>query len=124
MRQVEMARTQRTIAEGEEQMKSGSRMTHEQMASARITLPEHVVYREFPAETVVLNLQTEQYYGLNPTAGAMLVSLVRSGTVKVTVTEMVERFQRPAEEIERDLYLLCDQLQGRGLIELTTEPQD
>jgi Coenzyme PQQ synthesis protein D (PqqD) len=93
------------------------------LVNARVSLPEHVVYREFPAETVMLNLETEQYYGLNSTAGAMLASLAQTGEVAATVEEMVERFQRPTEEIERDLAQLCDQLSERGLIEVTSTPQ-
>ena len=54
--------------------------------SARVKIPSHVVYREFPAETVILNLETGQYHGLNRTGGAILASLQRTTTVQETVT--------------------------------------
>ena len=31
---------------------------------AAIRLPDHVVFRRFPAETVLLNLQTGHYHGV------------------------------------------------------------
>ena len=34
-----------------------------------VKLPQHVVYRDFVSETVLLNIQTGKYHGLNPTAG-------------------------------------------------------
>ena len=40
--------------------------------ASKVTRPQHVVYRSFPSETVVLNLQTGSYHGLNATAGRML----------------------------------------------------
>jgi DNA-binding CsgD family transcriptional regulator len=41
----------------------------------RVRVPQHVVHRAFPARTVVLNLETGKYHGLNPTAGRMLTAL-------------------------------------------------
>ena len=35
--------------------------------SASIVFPQHVVHREFAKETVILNLQSGMYHGLNPT---------------------------------------------------------
>jgi hypothetical protein len=42
------------------------------LLSASLRLPQHVVHRSFVAETVVLNLQTGKYHGLNPVGGRML----------------------------------------------------
>ena len=35
----------------------------------KVRVPRHVVHRDFPAQTVILNLETGKYHGLNPTAG-------------------------------------------------------
>ncbi len=81
-------------------------------------VPEHVVYRPFAKETVVLNLRTGKYHGLNPTAGSMLSELERGGTFAEAAALLAERYGLPVEEIERDAYELCLDLLGRGLIEL------
>ena len=83
----------------------------------RITVPEHVVYRNFVEETVVLNLKTGNYHGLNPTAGTMLDVLQRSETVRDALTELVETYQQPRDVIERDLLEYCDELLSRGLVD-------
>lgn len=85
---------------------------------ARVRIPQHVVYREFPAETVILNLQTETYHGLNPTAGQMLIALDRSATVQDAAAVIAERFSRPSREVTDDICGLCAQLLDRGLIQL------
>jgi hypothetical protein len=36
---------------------------HEAVPTPGVRLPEHVVYRSFEAETVLLNLRTGEYYG-------------------------------------------------------------
>ncbi len=86
-------------------------------ATARV--PGHVVYRSFAQETVMLNLQTGRYHGLNPTAGAMLPELERSETVAEAAARLAARYERPVDEIESDLREFCIDLLARGLIELS-----
>lgn len=88
---------------------------------ARVRVPQHVVFREFPAETVVLNLQTEQYHGLNPTAGTMLVELGRTSSVSEATVAVARRFHRSEDEVRGDLLGLCAQLLERGLIEIVDD---
>ena len=59
--------------------------------SARVRLPQHVVHRSFVAETVVLNLRTGKYHGLNPTAGKMLEALDAAPTVGAAVPVLARR---------------------------------
>src|ERR671938_504612 len=55
--------------------------SNDAMLTARLRVPEHVVYRDFDDETVVLNLDSGQYHGLNPTAAAMLSAVDGAETV-------------------------------------------
>lgn len=86
-------------------------------ATARV--PQHVVHRSFAHETVVLNLKTGRYHGLNPTAGRMLAELETGLPVGDIAATLAEVYERPVDEIERDLVELCLDLLERGLIELT-----
>jgi hypothetical protein len=85
-------------------------------SSAR--LPQHVVYRAFPSETVVLNLQTGKYHGLNATAGRMLEELERSSSLRDAAATLAEEYDQPREVLERDVCQLCQLLLERGLIEI------
>ena len=40
-----------------------------------VRVPDHVVYRDFAEQTVVLNLRTGRYHGLNETSSQMLDAL-------------------------------------------------
>ena len=85
---------------------------------AAVRLPRHVVYRTYVLETVVVNLERGVYHGLNPTAGRMLETLDRVGSVGEAASLLAEEFGLPRDEIERDLLALCTDLFERGLIEL------
>ncbi|HEY3758571.1 MAG TPA: PqqD family protein [Solirubrobacteraceae bacterium] len=87
------------------------------LLDARVRMPQHVVYRSFVAETVMLNLQTGQYHGLNPTAGKMLDALQTAPTVGAAIPALIEQYGIAQEQIERDLLALVGGLLERGLIE-------
>ena len=91
---------------------------HTELLESRVRLPEHVVHRSFVAETVVLNLRTGKYHGLNPTGGRMLEVLDEVGSVREAAARLAAEYGRPAEEIERDICDFCSDLIGRGLIEV------
>ena len=89
----------------------------ESILSSRVSVPEHVVYRDFAEETVILNLESGQYHGLNGTAARMLEVLRSRDSVGAAVDELTREFEQPADVIERDVIELCAALSDRGLIE-------
>lgn len=84
----------------------------------RARIPHAVVFRSFANETVVLNLDTGIYHGLNPTGGAMLETLERLGSVQEAANVLAREYQQPLEDIERDLSEFCHALLDRGLLVL------
>jgi hypothetical protein len=98
-------------------------MIHDTMTGAsslltsKVKVPQHVVYRSFPAETVVLNLETGKYHGLNATAGRMLDALKQADCVRDAAATLAAHYERDQSAIEGDLCGLCQSLLERGLIE-------
>jgi PqqD family protein of HPr-rel-A system len=89
-----------------------------ELLAARLRLPQHVVHRGFVNETVVLNLNTGQYHGLNPTAGRMLEALDAAPTAGAVVPQLAREYGIEPAKIESDLTALCQSLLERGLIEI------
>jgi Coenzyme PQQ synthesis protein D (PqqD) len=86
-----------------------------------VRVPQHVVHREFVAETVVLNLNTGVYHGLNPTGGRMLQLLDEIGDVSVVAARLASEYRRPRSEMASDLEDFCRDLLARDLIEAAPE---
>ena len=95
-------------------------MSPHQLQAVRVRQPQHVVHREFPSETVVLNLETGAYHGLNPTGGRMLEELNRAASVAAAAARLATAYEQPVDVVERDVYAFCTGLIERGL--LTVEP--
>lgn len=83
-----------------------------------VRIPRHVVYRGFAHETVVLNLESGTYHGLNPTAGRMLEVLENAPSVRDALTSLAGEYDVPLAELEQDLSDLCRELLDRGLLEI------
>lgn len=88
-------------------------------AGSCVRVPQHIVYRKFPAETVMLNLTTGTYHGLNVTAGRMLEELERSETLGQAARKIATEFAQPADVVERDMCELCTALAARGLVNVS-----
>ena len=87
------------------------------------SVPEHVVFRSFEAETLLLNLETGQYHGLNPTGGRLLELLAQNnGDMETATGLLAEEFDVEPGEIEDDLLTFCADLAERGLIVLGDPP--
>jgi hypothetical protein len=85
---------------------------------ASVRVPNNVVHRSFPAETVVLDLNAGVYHGLNHVAGRMLELLGELGRVRLVADRLAEEYEHPPAQIQRDLCRVCQELLDRGLIEL------
>jgi hypothetical protein len=89
------------------------------IANAQASIPSHVVYRAFAAETVILNLETGKYHGLNATGGRMLELLDRCASVAEAVTKFAGDFGKQPVEVEQDVRAFCNRLFERGLIDIS-----
>lgn len=81
-------------------------------------MPAHVVYRELPAEVVLLDLETGLYHGLDPAAGRMLRALDRAGGLDGAAALLSAELGRPRSWVARDLAELVAALERRGLLEV------
>jgi hypothetical protein len=91
-------------------------LSDQELFASRARLPQHVVHRSFVAETVVLNLRTGKYHGLNPTAGKMLEAIEAADTVGDAIPVLADEYGVEQEQIRKDLLALTRGLLERGLI--------
>ena len=84
--------------------------------SDRVTVPSQVMDRSVGNETVILNLESGTYYGLDP-VGARMWQLLGEGKSLGEVCEiMLEEYDVARERLEQDLLNLAGELAGKGLI--------
>jgi FkbM family methyltransferase len=83
-------------------------------------VPKDVVHRAFEAETLLLNLETGRYHGVNVTGAELLALLGETGgDVRLSLERLAERLEVEADEIAEDIAQFCTELVDRGLLEVT-----
>ncbi len=84
--------------------------------SDRITIPSQVIAREVGDETVILDLASGTYFGLDP-VGARIWQLMGEGKILSEICEvMLDEYEVSREELERDTMNLVQELVEQGLI--------
>ena len=101
---------------------TADRFEQGRLLESTIRVPDNVVYREFAQETVLLNLDTGQYHGVNPTGGAFLRTLERAATVGEAAARLSEQYGRDLEGMETDVCSFCNELLERGLVTVEEQP--
>jgi hypothetical protein len=84
--------------------------------SDKVSIPPQVMARTVGEETVILDLATGTYFGLDP-VGARIWELLGEGkTLDEICDQMLEEYEVSREELERDTLKLAQDLAGQGLI--------
>lgn len=88
----------------------------------RAMVPSSVLIRFLDQESVLLNLETERYFGLDP-VGTRIWQLVTSApTIDAAFFQLVEEFDVEPETLRSNMSELLNHLAENGLI--GTQPAD
>lgn len=85
---------------------------------AGVKVPEQVVHRAFGEQTVLLNLETGQYHGLNQTGRRIFELLVERGSTAGVAAQIAAEYEIDEGRAAADVEELCASLRDRGLLEL------
>ena len=84
----------------------------------KVTIPTQVMARQVGDETVILDLASGTYFGLDP-VGARIWQLMGEGqTLALVCDVMLEEFEVTRETLEADVLRLVIELQAKGLVSL------
>ncbi len=84
----------------------------------RVTVPEHVATRDLDGELVLLNYDSESYFGLDEIGTRMWQVLQASATIEDGVATLLEEFDVSGERLRDDVAGLLRRLIDGGLVEL------
>jgi len=84
---------------------------------ARLKIPEQVVTRQVGDETVLLDLESGTYFGLDPVGSRFLELLQAESALGTVITRILEEFEVTEAQLEADLVRLADEMLASGLLE-------
>ena len=82
----------------------------------RIVVPEAVISRELDGETVVLNLETGVYFGLDGVATDIWNALQGAGRIEDAFNSLLNQYEVQPATLKDDLLSFVNQLAAKGLL--------
>ena len=90
--------------------------------SVRAVVPSNVLIRILEQDSVLLNLETERYFGLDAVGTRMWQVMTTSRTVEAALAQLAEEYDAPLGTLRIDLTNLLQHLLENGLIAM--QPAD
>ena len=87
----------------------------------RVKVPEEVLISGLQDESVLLNLDSERYYGLDDVGTRMFSVLTSSDSVQSAWERLKNEYDVDHEVLRQDLIALVESLVEQGLIEVTRQ---
>ena len=84
--------------------------------SDKITIPAQVMARQVGEETVILDLTSGTYFGLDPVGARIWQLMVEGKTLAEVCEAMLAEYEVTAEKIELDVLALTQELSAKQLI--------
>lgn len=81
-------------------------------------MPSNVLIRFLDQESVLLNLDTEKYFGLDAVGTRMWQVVTGAPNLETALAQLLEEYDAPAEQLRTDLAKLLEHLIENGLIAL------
>ena len=92
------------------------------MTVPRFRVRQGVVHRAVDGEMVLLDLVTEQYFGLDP-VGTRIVTRITTEPYDQAITALHAEFDVAEDTLRRDVEDLLDELIANGLVEPVLEAE-
>ena len=86
--------------------------------SMNVVAAPEVMFQTVGEESVLLNLKTSLYLGLDPVGTRMWTVLQSSPSIQAAHASLLDEFEVEPERLRQDMDTLLDQMLEQGLIEL------
>jgi hypothetical protein len=84
-----------------------------------VSLSEDVLLQDLAGESVLLNLESEEYFGLDEVGTRMISVLNESQSIQAAYQLLLVEYEVDEIELKRDLLELIEQLAEHGLVKVT-----
>ena len=86
--------------------------------SDRVSIPDDVLISNLQDESVILNLESERYFGLDSIGTRILTVLTTSESIEAAYQRLLREYDVDGQVFRDDLVVLIENLAEKGLIRL------
>ncbi|MFZ2063751.1 MAG: PqqD family protein [Candidatus Binatus sp.] len=85
----------------------------------KIEISKDVIWRELSGEVVMLDLASQQYFGLTGTGSEMWQLIVEHGSSNSVIDRMLARYDVDPARLRADFDQLVNQLAAKGMLRIS-----
>lgn len=85
----------------------------------KVVIPNHVLVRFLDKEAVLLNIETERYFGLDETGTRMWQLTTAAPNIASAYQQLVDEYEVDGETLRQNLIELLNKLADNGLLTMT-----
>jgi hypothetical protein len=89
--------------------------------SDRVKVPDDVLISNLQDESVILNLDSERYFGLDSIGTRILSVLTTSDSIEAAYSTLVQEYDVDADVLRQDLLALVENLVEQGLVQVSPQ---
>jgi coenzyme PQQ synthesis protein D (PqqD) len=86
--------------------------------SDRVKVPDDVLISQLQEESVILNLDSERYYGLDDVGTRILSVLTNSDSIEAAYEVLLAEYEVDSNVLRQDLLALIESLADQGIVEV------
>lgn len=86
---------------------------------SRVRVPDDVLLSDLDGESVILNLKTETYFGLDVVGTRMWGAVTTADSIQAAYDALVAEYDVDPEQLRADLSELLEKLLEHGLLEIS-----
>lgn len=87
--------------------------------SDRVKIPDDVLISRLQEESVILNLDSESYFGLDDVGSRILSVLTTSDSIEAAYESLLQEYDVDREVLREDLLSLIENLLKQGIIQVS-----
>jgi len=84
-----------------------------------ISLSPYVMFQEFDSEAILLDIRSQEHFGLDSLSSLFLKSIQEKCSVEESCNRILEEYEVEPEQLHKDLDSLLDTLLEHELIEVS-----
>ncbi len=87
--------------------------------SDRVRVPDDVLISNLQEESVILNLDSERYFGLDNVGTRILAVLTSSDSIEAAYEVLVKEYDVDGQVLRQDLLALVERLEQQGIVQIS-----
>lgn len=93
-------------------------ISNDSFPHTKLSVPDHILFRELDGESVLLNLENEAYFGLDEVGTHFWSALTQAHNIQAGLDTLLATYEVDSAELSADVSRMLGELNKAGLVKI------